>query len=104
LEYAIKILIYLFYGEIDQRFIPAKGSTKLSSFSKFLNNSTEDIYYANSLWKQRISPEGFKVSGHFRLQPIGEKRKGRKLIWIEEFKKEGYNRKATIENFNENNQ
>ena len=97
---AIKILIYLFYGEIDYRFIPAKSSTKLSSFSKFLNNSAENIYFANSLWKQRISTEGFKVSGHFRLQPIGEGRKERKLIWIEEFKKYGYNRKSTRENFN----
>ncbi len=37
----------------------------------------------------------FIVSGHFRLQPYGDG--SRRLIWINEFKKHGYHRKALIE-------
>ena len=37
----------------------------------------------------------FIVSGHFRLQPYGDGSK--RLIWINEFKKHGYHRKALIE-------
>ncbi len=95
--FIIKLLAYLYYGEITNRFIPAKSQLKLNSFSRIQNNSRLNISFVDTLWRQRISTEGFKVSGHFRLQPIGPLRKKRKLIWIEEFNKEGYNRKATIE-------
>ena len=37
----------------------------------------------------------FIVSGHFRLQPYGDG--SRRLIWINEFIKHGYHRKALIE-------
>lgn len=94
--FAVQILTYLIYGDITNRFIPANGAIK-QGYSRFLNNSKTNITFVDSLWKQRISTEGFKVSGHFRLQPIGEKRLKRKLIWIEEFDKHGYNRKATVE-------
>jgi len=95
--FVIKLLAYLYYGDITTRLIPAKTEIKLNSFNKIQNNSSFNISFVDSLWKQRICTEGFKVSGHFRLQPIGEGRKKRKLIWIEEFKKDGYNRKATVE-------
>ncbi len=41
----------------------------------------------------------FIVSGHFRLQPYGDG--SRRLIWINEFKKYGYHRKALIERVEE---
>lgn len=47
-------------------------------------------------WYTEISnDESFKVSGHFRLQPYGDGTK--RLIWINEFTKNGYHRKATID-------
>jgi len=95
--FVVQVLAYLYYGDITERFIPAKSEIKLSAFSKLLNNSKVPITYVDSLWRQRISTEGFKVKGHFRLQPIGEKRAKRKLIWIEEYNKDSYNRKATSE-------
>jgi hypothetical protein len=97
--FVVQILAYLYYGQITNKFIKAKSTTKLSSFSKFVNNSPFDITYVDTLWKQRISTEGFKVRGHFRLQPVGEGRIKKKLIWIEEFDKTGYNRQATREKF-----
>ena len=95
--FVIKILAYLYYGDITTKYIIAKSKVKLNSYSKFLNNSKINITYVDSLWKQRICVDGFSVRGHFRLQHVGVGRNKRKLIWIEEFKKDGYNRKATIE-------
>lgn len=55
-----------------------------------------DYYMFDSKWYTEISNENsFQVSGHFRLQPY--KDGSRKLIWINEFTKSGYHRKATID-------
>lgn len=96
-KFVVQLLAYLYYGDITTKYINSKKEIKLNSFAKFLNNSNINVTYVDSLWKQRICVDGFKVRGHFRLQPIGEGRKKRKLIWIEEFNKDGYNRKATRE-------
>ena len=55
-----------------------------------------DFYTFDSKWYTEISnTESFQVSGHFRLQPYGDGT--RRLIWINEFTKHGYHRKATID-------
>ena len=55
-----------------------------------------DFYTFDSKWYTELSnDESFKVSGHFRLQPYGDGTQ--KLIWINEFTKNGYHRKATID-------
>lgn len=55
-----------------------------------------DYYIFDSKWYTEIcNDEAFKVSGHFRLQPYGDGT--RRLIWINEFTKNGYHRKATID-------
>lgn len=96
-NFVVQILAYLYYGEITTKYLNPKAKTKINSFSSFVNNSKFNVTYVNSLWKQRICVNGFNVRGHFRMQPIGEGRKKRKLIWIEEFSKDGYNRKSTKE-------
>lgn len=67
--------------------------------NKKLQTVTEaglDYYLFDSKWYTEISnDESFQVSGHFRLQPYGDGT--RKLIWINEYTKNGYHRKATIE-------
>lgn len=96
-EFVVQLLAYLYYGEITTKILAPKSKTRINAFTYISNRSDLKITFADTLWKQRISLEGFKVSGHFRLQPIGEGRRKRKLIWIEEFSKDGYNRKATRE-------
>lgn len=55
-----------------------------------------DYFLFDSKWYTEISnDESFTVSGHFRLQPYGDGTK--RLIWINEFTKNGYHRKATID-------
>ena len=95
--FVVKLLAYLYYGDITTKSIKSKGKIKLNSFSKFINNSKYNITFVDSLWRQRINVDGFAVRGHFRMQPFGKLRSKNKLIWIEEFSKTGYNRNATIE-------
>ena len=55
-----------------------------------------DYFLFDSKWYTEISnDESFQVSGHFRLQPYGDGT--RRLIWINEYTKNGYHRKATID-------
>lgn len=55
-----------------------------------------DYYLFDSKWYTEIqNNESFRVSGHFRLQPYGDGT--RRLIWINEFTKNGYHRKAAID-------
>jgi len=100
-EIVLQILTYLFYGEIQEKRLVPNQRISRDSFLYIKNETKKDIWFADSLWKTKISLVGdFKVKGHFRLQPVGEERKGRKLIFIDEFIKHGYNRNATVENFN----
>lgn len=60
------------------------------------NETTIPLTYVNILWDRTIIVAGeFKVRGHFRIQPFGSlQNPDYKLIWIDEYKKEGYTRVA----------
>lgn len=60
------------------------------------NNKTKsDIQIIDSTYfTTLIKSDAFKVRGHFRIQPYKE---GKKIIWISDFTKLGYTRKAKIE-------
>jgi len=68
--------------------------------SAVYNNKTNtDITVIDSTWFTNLVSSGaFKVRGHWRLQPFGPERSQRRLQWISDFQKEGYNRKAKILN------
>ena len=55
-------------------------------------------YRTTNYFTEYIRDEDFKVSGHLRLQSYKNKdgEISRKLIYINEFVKHGYHRKATI--------
>ncbi len=92
-----QILIFLKYTEPDVKIIPSgkKVGTKKHGY---FNLTTNDIQVVDSTWNTTvIRTEGFSVDGHLRLQPCGEGRKKRKLIWIEPFEKHGYVRNAKSE-------
>lgn len=100
-DYIDMVLDYLClrqWAEVQLR----KGSTLAKKEIK-KNNKTQTVsvpgleyYQFDSKWYTEISnDESFQVSGHFRLQPYGDGTK--RLIWINEFTKNGYHRKATID-------
>lgn len=73
-----------------------KKEIKKNKKTQIETESGLDYYLFDSKWYTEIcNNESFLVSGHFRLQPYGDGT--RRLIWINEFTKSGYHRKATID-------
>ncbi len=65
---------------------------------KYLSTLDKSITILDSTWFTNIiQQEGFKVRGHFALRACGEGKTQRRLVWISEFEKSGYERKAGIE-------
>lgn len=64
---------------------------------KHYNESKKNLIILDCRWfTELIRSIPFHVKGHFRWQAHGEKHAKRKLIWIPEFEKKGYNRKAGV--------
>ena len=73
-----------------------KKEIKKNKETQIVTEPGLDYYKFDSKWYTEISnDESFQVSGHFILQPYDDGT--RKLIWINEFTKHGYHRKATID-------
>ena len=80
--------------DVDQKIIQPKEKFRENG-NKHYNESESDLIILDCRWfTELIRDIPFLVKGHFRWQPIGEGRNRKKLIWIEDFKKEGYHRKA----------
>lgn len=86
------------YAEIETKIIQS-GTTNRKvkiNHEKYLSEFPFKVQIIDSKYfTNLIRTNGFKVKGHFRLQPYGEGRKNRRLQWIHEFEKSGYTRKAT---------
>jgi len=88
---------FIKHCEIEVKILKPKEKYR-SEGKKYFNESKSDVHILDCKWfTELIRDTPFKVRGHFRWQFHGEGRKGRKLIWIDEFQKEGYHRKATKE-------
>lgn len=83
--------------EVDTKIIAPKEKFRDSGV-KYFNESKSSFTVLNCNWfTDLIRNTPFLVKGHFRWQVHGEKNTKRKLIWIDEFEKSGYSRKAQKE-------
>lgn len=90
------LILFIKYCEIDTKVIGA-GKKDNHVGIKYVNESRSNIEVLDSTWfTTLIKSEAFAVRGHFRLQPHGAGMQQRKLIWISDYEKEGYTRKAKI--------
>lgn len=89
---------FLRYAEVQDKVIPAKSKIRNGIKGKDVNDTGLDVTFVTSHYITNLVVTGaFKVSGHWRMQP--KKKDGewtRELIWINEFQKSGYHRKAGI--------
>lgn len=93
--------LFINFAEVETKVM--KPNTQIwdeRGVNAIYNNKTkQDITVIDSTWYTHLISSGaFKVRGHFRFQPYGPGLSKRKLTWINEFEKEGYTRKAKIEN------
>jgi len=104
--YMITFQVFKKYAEVELFFIPAGSKQKHLNVEKgkIINELGVDVVLLDSRWfREIVRTSGFKVRGHFRLQPYKDENGvwKRKLIYINEFEKHGYHRRALIEFYGE---
>lgn len=99
--HAFTILTYLClrkWAEVEIAEVKTMVKREIKDKKKTIVVSEEGLsyYFFDSKWYTEVcNNNDFNVSGHFRLQPYGDGTK--RLIWIDEYTKHGYHRKATID-------
>ena len=98
ISFVVTFLIFKYNAEINSVNIERGNSkrTKVTHLNQeYESQSRVPVQIIDSRWFTEVTGDGFKVSGHWRKQPYksGEK----KLIWIKDYEKQGYTRKALIE-------
>ena len=73
----------------------------LSRYEKKIKSIIPITFMDKTFYTTSINNNDFMVNGHFRMQKIGKKRSDVKLIWIDNFTKHGYIRKAKLEKLND---
>jgi hypothetical protein len=93
------VLPFLTFAECETKVINAEtGHRAKVNNEKYVTDIKSNVEIVDSNWFTTIiHSNGFNVSGHFRLQPIGHGRNERRLIWIKDFEKHGYTRRARVE-------
>lgn len=83
------------YADVETKILLPKSKNK-SYKNKYINDTNLKVTYLDSKWfTTLVKSDAFKVSGHFRLQPIKVNGKwDTKLIYINDFEKSGYTAKA----------
>ena len=101
LRYLVYLRMMEKYAKVETKVIASGAKVRLNPryLETTTNTSKLNVKYRDSRWfTEIVRNEGFMVSGHFRLQP--KKVNGewtRELIYINEFQKHGYHRRAQIE-------
>lgn len=91
--------LFLQYAEVETKVLESRCQIYEGQNCIYNNRTQFPIKIIDSTWfTTLIHSDAFKVRGHFRLQPCGQAFKDRKLIWINEFQKDGYTREAKILN------
>lgn len=93
--FVYRLLCFMFLTENDEIELKPGQKTGTKKSGKVINTLSQNIIVVNSRWNTTtIRTEGFKVSGHFRLQKVGQGRQHTRMIFIEPFQKHGYIRRA----------
>lgn len=95
-ETITNICLFKKYAQVETKYL--KPNSKLKDIDcKYVNDTKLNLCFLDSKWfTTLVKSDGFKVRGHFRLQPYGAGMADRKLIWISDFEKTGYTAPARI--------
>lgn len=93
--------LFLHFAEIETKELAPSRQIYDGPTCLYNNKTKLKMNVVDCTWFTELIRSGeFNVRGHFRLQPYGDG--SRRLIWINNFKKHGYTRKARIETFKAN--
>lgn len=92
-----RMVFFLQYAEVQTKIVNNKTGKKKIGSEKYINQTEIPVEVIDSHYYTTIMrTEGFGVRGHMRKQHYGPGRMEWKLIWIQDFEKKGYTRKAKI--------
>lgn len=94
----LTFVLFKKYCDIETKIIdPKKNRRATIAGQKYVNETDKRITILDSTWFTNLVVSGaFEVSGHLRWQPYGPGLSQKKLIWISDYQKEGYTRKAKV--------
>lgn len=96
--FGLAVPTFLEFAEVETVTIGQKSAIgKRYKFDdeKYINYLDAEVEIIDSRWfRSIVRDQEFGVSGHFRLQPYGPGRAKRKLVYIKDFIKHGYHRRA----------
>lgn len=101
-DYVMSFILFYNYTETETKVVHGIDSgeqrrIKLNG-EKYFNSSKNDIEIIDSSYFTKLIRTGeFGVSGHFRVQRHGAGNNETKIVFIDEYKKNGYIRNAKIE-------
>lgn len=96
--YIIAFCLFKKYCDIETKIIdPKKNRRAKIAGQKYVNETDKRIAVLDITWFTNLVVSGaFGVTGHLRWQPYGPGLAQKKLIWISDYEKEGYTRKAKV--------
>lgn len=95
--FIIAFCLFKKYCDIETKEISPSNRRAKVGGEKYLNETDKRIKILDCTWFTNLVISGaFGVSGHLRWQPYGPGLKQKKLIWISDYQKEGYVRKAKV--------
>lgn len=105
--FIVMFCLFKKYCDIETKVTEPKNRRAKVGNNKYINETDKRIQILDATWFTNLVVSGaFGVSGHLRWQRYGPGNTQKKLIWIDEFVKEGYTRKAKAitEQENDNNE
>jgi hypothetical protein len=91
-----RVLFFLKYAPVEIKIVNNNSNDGIRCINDKAGIGTKIQVVDSTYFTTIVRTDGFNVRGHFRLQPIGQGRKEKKLKWINDFKKSGYTKKAKI--------
>jgi len=90
-----KMLCFVYLSDTEEVILKPGQKMGTRKSGKIINEVRHPLIVVTSKWNvTSVRTEGFAVSGHFRLQRVGEGRQSTRVIWIDPFEKKGYIRTA----------
>lgn len=95
--FIIAFCLFKKYCDIETKVVEPKNRRAKVGGQKYLNETDKRIAILDCTWFTNLVVSGaFGVSGHLRWQPWGPNNSQRKLIWVDSYTKDGYERKAKV--------
>lgn len=99
-KFVYSLLCFVYLADKEEIIVAAHSKYGTRKSGKLINSTPFPIIIINSKWNiTSIRADGFPVSAHFAIRHTGQGRTIPKVVFIDQFEKEGYVRKGKPDSF-----